>query len=380
MKNTYKLAKIRSRIIAIFLDEILSLIGITNLILLMGIYLIDKFENTYQFLLILIAFSLVVLIIIDTLIYLVIPKILKGQTLGKSIVGIRLVKDGYSNLRVKDYVVRYLTMSTLHYFTSFFGYFIQYYVIRKSDLRKSVHDKFAHTIVINTDNDKRKKLITSVIYIILFLILTVTSLFLITKLDASLKSNNFKERIQISEEESAVALLGDNGPLSTATDEYTEFEGKEHLLRAEGYYIQSDIEKAKSEIDEAYSINSNSLSINAYRCFIHQEYGNYELATQTCIGAYEKFPNSPSIVGNLIISFYMVDRCSEVDTLAKHLSSIRMLPYYDKQTKSSYYGNAGVVLYFCNLEKELGNILLNEAINLTDIKTEKDTYKSYLRK
>jgi len=89
-------------------------------------------------------------------------------------------------------------------------------------------------------------------------------------------------------------------------------------------------------------------------------------------------PNNPSIIINQISNAYYLNRCDEADKLAVILSNMRFGTDFSNETKSIYYGSAGINLALCAVNPDLGRKMLETAISLSSVDGDKEIYLSYL--
>ncbi|MDF2699608.1 MAG: hypothetical protein K0Q49_1164 [Haloplasmataceae bacterium] len=142
-------ASLKSRIKAHLLDRMICLICLSPFL----IWIFTKVDRgPYIF-----AFSLI-LILISTMLYIIVPTITKGRTLGKMIVGLRTISVGDEHANSGQHIGRGLIYVLVPIFEIVYGYylnivmilfwFISLYYFSRNRYNQSIHDKYSYCYVV----------------------------------------------------------------------------------------------------------------------------------------------------------------------------------------------------------------------------------------
>lgn len=170
--NTQNLARIRHRVYAVIADDIVNNLFSTALTLALAVIL-----GITDFLLAIIFIPIVwicIYIALDFFNNVILLVLLKGQSLGKMIVSIKVVRSDGLAVTLGDALVRWLTANTVILFLSSLGFILIYVVIRTSALKQSIHDMAANTIVIQSTTNRNTKFMILTFYIVVSLLSILT--------------------------------------------------------------------------------------------------------------------------------------------------------------------------------------------------------------
>jgi uncharacterized RDD family membrane protein YckC len=395
MENN-QLARFRYRFLAVMLDGLLiQQIGLAiALAIIYFLKISDINLITYGAL----GIFFCVGIVLDFLSNVVLARLTNGKSLGKGLVGIRIVTVDNSKLTLWKLIKRWGVFVGMSLTMSYFFYPVSLVIMRKSPLKQGLHDRASQTLVVNSKTSSRKKLVSWFVYILLIVISTIALAFYgvgvarnfvneLTKQMNDSATSNFSSQLDALKkqaadlEKNAVSLSGEKGPLATLNNE-TFTEGLSDYNDAIDFSERDDFLSARIEIDEAFEKNPRSKLIQAQRCYIYTMFESSDdtspRAYSICKEAYAVAPNDPTVIGNMIVNAYYVDKCNEIGDAAIALSNIRMGSNYTSETKSTIYGEAGVHILACGINDELGVKMVQKGIELTNNYQYKKYYQDYL--